>query len=102
MKSTFNTVDDIGGSHNSTGPGGPVPSSMARTTCDFLIPVDTPQQAEKRGREEYYAWFKIKGSTCIDGTEPDNPYPEGTVQHDAWDDGRWSEKKCLVLVEMGR
>ncbi len=54
------------------------------------------------GRRAYLAWFEQKGSTCIDGTEPQNPYPEGTSEHDAWDDGRWDEKNDCVLTEMGR
>ncbi len=58
--------------------------------------------AYREGRDAYGKWFDAKGSTCIDGTEPDNPYPRGSQEHEDWNWGRWDEKQECVLVEMGR
>lgn len=59
-------------------------------------------RAYQEGRDAYGEWYGEKRSTCIDGTEPQNPYPEGTQEYEDWDQGRWDMKNECVLVDMGR
>ena len=59
-------------------------------------------EAYRQGREAYGSWYDTKGSTCIDGTEPRNPYQEGTQNHDDWNEGYYDQKNDCVLIDMGR
>ncbi len=60
-------------------------------------------EAYMRAQQEYYDWFEARGRrTSIDGTGPENPFLEGTPEHEDYDRGYWDEYNCCVLIEMGR
>lgn len=84
MKTEFNTISDIYHWVGAvTRPRGPNRAS----------------EAYRRGHNEYYKWRierKEKSS------RPDNPYPDGSEEHDDYSWGAYECRDDCQMIEMGR